>query len=544
MEQLLAHVLERRNLTGARMAAGAVRTRYQSSPKRVLAALGAWTEHPDPWARIASGLALGTITVRNQEDLATVMPWVERLANDRDDAVRRLGACGALELIWLYHFDEIWIVMEDWLERKNELVRRVVIDTMGRIVRGSKINRPSTLKRFIERGMAIIDRLNLSASPELRRTLASTVNEFGLKAPDLISPWVREWAGRSDLASLTLVKEVLDLPFGDRCRGLDKTKTLARVADVEGGMVRQVSAWLREGKGRVEHLTIIVDRLLDPLESEGPPARFRADPYRGCEFRCEFCAARALAEYGGDTAEEFVRRVVVVANAAEILARELLGGPASRERVVVVGTDSDPYQPAEEKFEITRDMLKVFLERRSPVVVHTRSELLLRDLDIFEKLAEIGLVNVLVSLPTPIEGIRKKLELGVPSVSERLRCIALLAKKGVPVGLSLSPILPRLTDHPEAIEEIVRRAADAGAAFVVPEVLHLGGTAWPKVKDFLATYIPDLVPEYEELYRGGPKARRDYRSRIEDDLVPALAAKYGADRTGLMLLPPVPAPPA
>ena len=543
MEQLLRKVKERRDMTGVRMVAGAVRTRFQSQPEQVLSSLAGWTEHPDEFVRIAAGVSLGTVTVRNADVLSTVMPYVERLANDQNAQVRRLGAVGALELVWLYHYDELWLVIEDWIERKNDLVRRAAIETMGQIVKGAKINKPSILKQFIERGMAIIDRLLQKGSPELRGSLAQTVNEFGLKAGDLISPWVKEWASRSDLNSLSLARDILDLPFGSRCSGIDKDRILALVDDMESEMVRRVSGWLRQGKGRVEYFTIIVDKVLSYVNVKFLPFHHWADPYRGCQFRCEFCATRSLAEYAGDSGDELVRRVVVVANAAEVLGREL-GSERWRDnpnKIVKIGMNCDPYQAAEEKFQVTREMLKVLLERENPVILQTRSETVLRDLDVLEKLAEKGLLNVFISLPTPIEGIRKKLELGVSSVNERMRSIAMLSKKGIPVGLVVSPIIPQLTDHREPLEELIRRGAEAGAAFVIPEVLTMRGSAGPKFKQFLESFIPALAEPYQELYassRKGYYAEAEYVRRITEELVPELAAKHGANRTGLMLVGP------
>jgi DNA repair photolyase len=541
MEQLLEKVLERNDVAGARMVAGAVRSRYQSDPDRVILELGAWTEHKDPLVRIAAGASLGALSVRNREALPAVMPFIERLANDQDPKVRRLGAAGGLETVWLYHYDEIWLLVEDWIERKNDLVRRVAVEAMGAIVRGNKINRPSMLKTFIERSMAIIDRLAHTAPPVVRPALASTVNDFGSIAPDLISPWVRTWASRSELNTTALAKEVLELPFGDNCKEIDKEKLLNRVADIERDLLRKVCGWLRKGRGRMEYLTIIVDRILAPAHGDDLPADHWADPYRGCQYRCEFCGTRSLSEYGGEKEDDFTRRLVVVRNAPEALARELSAGSwrSRANRNVILGMNADPYQPVDEEFRITRDMLKVFLEQRNPVIVQTRSEKILRDLDLLASLAKHGLVNVLLSLPSPIEGIRKKVEVGVSSVAERLRTISMLSKQGIPVGLVISPIIPHLTDHPDGLEDLVRRAGDAGADFVIPEVLNLRGTAGPKVRYFLGTYIPALLPKIEALYADSPDGKTadpEYVRGLLVDLIPSLAGKHEVNRTDRMLV--------
>jgi len=540
MDQLLQKLRERADLTSARMVAGAVRNKFVTDPDGTIDALAHWTEHPDDIVRIAAGTSLGALTIRNRDALPVVMPWVERLANDQSPEVRKHGAVGALEMIWLYHYDEIWLVIEDWIERKNDLVKKAALLTMAQIVEGSKINKPSTLKQFIERGTAIVDVLLRTGSPDLRSTLAEVMNQFGLQAPDLISPWVEDWAHRSDLNSLSLAKEILELRFGDHCRMIDKNLLLTRVAEIEEEMLVRISGWLRQGYGRVEYFTIFADRLLTRADSRDTCCQYWADPYRGCQFRCEFCSTRHLSEFAGDRPDDFVRRIEVVANASEVLSREL-GTPEwmnRPNRLIKIGMKSDPYQAAEERFQVTRELLKVCLERENPVVLQTRSELVLRDLDVLERLGEAGLVNVIITIPTPIEGIRKKLEVGIPAVNERLRCIAMLSKKCIPTGLGLSPLFPHLTDHPEAIEELIRRASEAGAGFVVPEVLTLEGTARPKARHFLESFIPDLLPRFEELYSASPGGRHadgEYVRGLVEVLIPDLAERNGMNRSGMIL---------
>jgi DNA repair photolyase len=208
------------------------------------------------------------------------------------------------------------------------------------------------------------------------------------------------------------------------------------------------------------------------------------------------------------------------------------------ERVLCFGADSDPYQPAEERFEVTREMLKVCLDVGHPVVVQTRQELILRDLDVLEALADRGLVNVLVSMQSAIEGIRNKVELGVSSVNERLRTMRMLATKSVPVGLLLSPIMPELTDDHAVLDEVIRRAGDAGAKWVVAQVMNLRGSAGVKARLFLQSYAGSLLPRYDELFesdgRGG-EAYSAYVHKITEEIVPALAATHGVDDTSRML---------
>jgi DNA repair photolyase len=229
-----------------------------------------------------------------------------------------------------------------------------------------------------------------------------------------------------------------------------------------------------------------------------------------------------------------------VRNAADLLSRELQDDARlPRERNVIgIGVQSDPYQPAEERTEVVRDMLKVCLELGHPVVVQTRQSLLVRDLDLYEALAEQGLVNVLIAVQTPIEGIRNKIELGTATIAERFRAIGMLARKEVPVGVLLSPVMPELTDDPSILDETLRRAAESGARWAVVEPLNLRGSAGVKVRLFLENYISTLVGRYDELYRADPKGTEgdpEWTRKLVEEVVPELRKRHGLDDVSRML---------
>jgi DNA repair photolyase len=278
---------------------------------------------------------------------------------------------------------------------------------------------------------------------------------------------------------------------------------------------------------------------VEPAKSDQFPWTHVADPYRGCQLRCEFCNSRSLSEWVGETQETFMRRVSVVQNVADVLPRELAAEAMSprMERVICVGATSDPYQPAEERFEATREILKACLEAEHPVVVQTRQALILRDLDVLEALAERGLVNVLMGMQTAIEGVRSKIELGTATVAERYRAMRMLATKHVPVGLLLSPIMPELTDDEAVLDETIRRAGDAGAKWVVSQVLDLRGSAGVKVRLFVENFIAELGPKYDKLYPADAKGRIDDEAYVQriTELVAKLAAQYAMDDVSHML---------
>lgn len=539
MNRILERLLARPSLQSAQIAGTSVRGLVSVDPRRALTELATWSEHPEACVRIASGVGYGVAGTRDRNLLAEVLPYVERLANDHESSVREHGAQAALEQLWLAHTDAMSSVIEEWATAKNDLVREVVVRTIGRVATGGQIRRPSILRRFIERGLALVDQLVDAATPELRTALAEAVDEIGSFAPELATPYVLEWADRESLETLRLVKLIGRMPFGGACEGLDlesvETRLQAR-SDVER---TELATLVRAGVGRVDYLPILGQSFLTDRTNPHMPWAHAADPYQGCQLRCEFCHARDASEWSAD-GEEFVRRITVVRNAADLLTSELMRPELSPrdEHVLGMGVASDPYQPAEERFEVTRDLLKVCLELEHPVVIQTRQELILRDVDILEQLAERGLVNVLISMQTAIEGIRNKVELGASTISERFRTIRMLSKLGVPVGLLLSPIMPNLTDDEGILEEVIRRAGEAGAQWVVPQVLDLRGSARAKVRVFLDNYISTLVDGYTELYSKGRRrglAEQAYIDRITKELVPELAARHGVDDTSRVI---------
>jgi len=540
MERLLDGLLQRPGLQQAQMAGAAVRGLYVRDPDQAMVGLAHWSEHTDPIVRIASGVGYGVVGTRSRDALPAVLPYVERLANDHDLEVREHGAEAALEQLWLMHTDAVYDVMDHWVENKNDAVRGVVVRTIARVAIGGQIRRPSVLRQFIERGLSLYDRLVPDAAPEIRSSLAFALDDMGCLAPELVTPFVLEWSGREDAGALRLVVELAKMPFGGTCEGLEIAEVKKRLARMQGRELKRGADWVRRGIGGIDYVNVFGQELLHERTAAHIPWVHVADPYRGCQLRCEFCNARSVNEWVGQSEDTFRRRVTIVRNAAELLAKEL-----SEERfeprdqhAIVIGMGSDPYQPAEERFDLTRELLKVCLQLEHPVIIQTRQELVLRDVDILEKLAEQGLVNVMIAIQTAIEGIRNKIELGTATVNERFRTIRMLSKSQVPVGLMLGPIMPDLTDDAGILEDTIRRAGDAGAQWVVSQVLNLHGSARVKTKLFLDSFIATLIPRYEELYSkspGGRKCDQEYVDRLCKQLIPELAAKHGVNDLSRMI---------
>jgi DNA repair photolyase len=540
MDHLLTRILERPCLQQAQLAGSAVRGEMAQDARRAFSGLAAWASHPNVYVRIASGVGFGLFATLDREAMGEVLPCLARLASDDDGEVRRHGAQSALEQLWLAHSDAMEVVADEWMRSRDDAVREVLARSICSVAVGGQIRRPSVLRRFIERGLSLYDLAAPDASPQLRRALAECVNEIGCLAPELAAPMLRDWAKREEVGALRLVSDVSKLSVAALCQGVDFAGAAERLRRHQTLQRIRAARWVRQGSGTVEYPPAPASEILVPERSERLPWAHAADPYLGCQLRCEFCSTRSLSEWVGDDPSQFVRRVPVVRNAAEILARDLRSDahlPRDR-NVVGIGATSDPYQPAEEEFEVVRAMLQVCLDVGHPVVVQTRQALVARDLDLLEGLAEQGLVNVLISLQSPIEGVRQRIEVGTSTVAERYRTIGMLARKEVPVGVVLSPVMPDLTDDPEILDETLRRASEAGASWAVVQPLHLRGSAGVKVRLFLDAYIGTLVPRYHELFLadgGCTEAGEAWVRHLTEEVVPAIRTRHGLDDVSRMI---------
>jgi DNA repair photolyase len=256
---------------------------------------------------------------------------------------------------------------------------------------------------------------------------------------------------------------------------------------------------------------------------QGMPFAWSLNPYRGCAHGCHFCYARVTHTYFElDPGDDFRRIIFVKVNAPEVLRREL-GRASWRREHVAIGTASDPYQPAEGRYRITRRCLEAFADYASPCSVTTRGTLLLRDLDVLQALHARTEFSVHISIITLEDALARRLEPGAPPPRQRLRALERLRAAGIPATVFLAPILPGLTDRPESLAAVVRAAAEHGACAVWPGVLRLAPGVKEWFEGFLAREFPSLLPTYRHLYAGRSSAPRHYHERTLSR-VTALAA--------------------
>jgi DNA repair photolyase len=281
--------------------------------------------------------------------------------------------------------------------------------------------------------------------------------------------------------------------------------------------------------------------VLNPPESTGIGV-WSLNPYVGCAFGCAYCYARDAHRYAMERAGEpadlppwlaFERRVLVKRDAPAVL-RQTLASPRARlrpllagEETLVVGTATDPYQPAERRFRLTRALLEVLAERRGlRVVVITKSALVARDADVLARLAERGAVSVHVSLITLDRALARRVEPRAPTPAARLRAVERLAAAGVDVGVNCMPVLPGITDRPRDLAALVARAAAAGASHVAAGALRLQPAARDRYLPWLAGEFPELAARYRATYARGHYASDAYRRGLHDYVV-RLCERHG-----------------
>ena len=257
------------------------------------------------------------------------------------------------------------------------------------------------------------------------------------------------------------------------------------------------------------------------------PFRWTINPYRGCAHACVFCFARPTHAYlGFNAGRDFDREIVVKVNVPEVLRVELRRASWKGEHVAL-GTNTDPYQWVEGRYKLMRGIWEAMRDAANPCSVLTKSPLLLRDLDLMKEIAAVTDISANLSVPTIDEKAWRASEPHTPNPRARLEAIAELNRAGIPTGILVAPLMPGINDDPAQVQEILQAAADAGATGVSGIGLHLRGEVRGVFMDWLASYRPDLVERYEELY-----ARSAYLPRVEQERLGTLVRRARARSAG------------
>jgi DNA repair photolyase len=273
----------------------------------------------------------------------------------------------------------------------------------------------------------------------------------------------------------------------------------------------------------------------------GMPFDWSLNPYMGCAHRCTFCYVRAFELRADRPADaRYGTSIRVKTNVAKVLRREL-GRPSWQRECVAVGAATDPYQPAEGRYRLTRACIEAFADASSPFALITRGPMIVRDLDVLVEAARCAEVSVTFSIPTLDTEIWRRTEPGTAPPHQRLRALQQLVEAGIKTGVGMAPILPGLSDRPELLAEVVRAARAAGATGVWANLLYLKPGTREHFLSALADDWPELMPEYERLYAKRAYLPADVTQPVRER-VRELARTHGVRDRRRVRLEPAPEP--
>jgi DNA repair photolyase len=277
----------------------------------------------------------------------------------------------------------------------------------------------------------------------------------------------------------------------------------------------------------VEFVEMPVKQILNRCASPGMPFRWTINPYRGCEFGCVYCYARYTHEFLElRDPMDFERRIFIKRTAGDVLQRTLSRTPIGADQIAL-GTATDPYQPAERKFKLTRSILEVFAQVGGlNLSITTKSALIARDLDLLEAINRHSRLSVNFSLITLNRRLQRILEPRAPRPALRLAAIQKLTSARIRCNVLMMPMIPGITDAPAAIESVIRAAQRAGASSVWWRSLFLKPAAARRFLPFINLNFPCEQKRFEEWYSRSAYPPRSYDKSLRP-LFDALRRKYG-----------------
>jgi len=294
----------------------------------------------------------------------------------------------------------------------------------------------------------------------------------------------------------------------------------------------------------VEFVEMPVKRILNRCDSPRMPFRWTINPYRGCEFGCVYCYARYTHEFLEERDPmAFERRIFVKKRAAEALARNLSQTALGSDQIAL-GTATDPYQPAERRFELTRSIVQIFSQLSGiNLSITTKSPLIVRDLPLLQQINRRSQLSVNFSLITLSRRLQRILEPRAARPALRLRALRELTRAGIRCHLLVMPVIPGITDAPAALESVVKTAKWAGVSAVWWRSLFLMPAAARRFLPFIKANFPGEIGRFEEFYGGKAYAPHDYDARI-GAIFDELRRRYGFDRQGERVTPQISRAPA
>jgi DNA repair photolyase len=268
----------------------------------------------------------------------------------------------------------------------------------------------------------------------------------------------------------------------------------------------------------IEFIEVEAKTIINNVPGNYLPFNWTINPYRGCTHACRFCFARSTHTYLDlNAGRDFETKIVVKVNAAERLRKELRA-KKWRGEPIAMGTATDPYQRAEGRYKLMPPIIGALTEVGNPFSILTKGTLILRDLDLLTKAAEVTDVSTAFSIGTLDEEAWRRSEPGTPHPRKRMEAVKKINQAGIPCGVMVAPVLPGISDGMEQLKSVVHAAVEVGASHVTPIMLHLR----PKVKEvymeWLGNEYPHLVDSYEAMYRRSAYASKGSQDALRDSV--------------------------
>jgi DNA repair photolyase len=332
--------------------------------------------------------------------------------------------------------------------------------------------------------------------------------------------WTRDATARSDAG-------------GAACCNMGATAPLVGIARLAA--CSPAAETSRKSEERPEYFLLPVRSILNRCDSKRVPFEWTINPYRGCEFGCKYCYARYTHEYMELDGSEFEKKIFVKQNAAPLLAQDMarkysyqrrgseVGGPEH----IAIGTATDPYQPAEREYGVTRACLEELAKREGlSVSVITKSNQIVHDIDVLKRIAARSELSLNITITTLRTRLARVLEPRAPRPDLRLAAVRQLHEAGLRVGVSASPLIPGITDREGDLEAVAAAAKDAGAEWFFSGVLFLMPASAKEFLPFVREKFPRLARQYEQWYARNAYAPEEYRRKISER-VGRLRVKHG-----------------
>ena len=291
----------------------------------------------------------------------------------------------------------------------------------------------------------------------------------------------------------------------------------------------------RSSAGKPEYFFLPVKSILNHCDSKRVPFDWTINPYRGCEFGCKYCYARYTHEYMEIDGGEFEQKIFVKREAATLLARDIsqkysyaskASGYTQAEHIAI-GTATDPYQPAEKEYGVTRKCLEELAKHEGlSVSVITKSNQIVRDIDIYQRIARRSALCLDITVTTLKPRLARLLEPRAPRPDLRVRAVRELRAAGLNVGVSASPLLPGINDGEGELEAVAEAVREAGAQWFFSGVLFLMPASARQFLPFVRDKFPKLARQYEQWYAKSGYAPEEYRRKVSER-VHRIREKYG-----------------